>query len=170
MVLGERNTFNGFPLADEASEDGRSRSPRHEKGNPLTLTYSLWVIVLVTLVCAGLGPVAVMYLWIEYGPSSSADVSFAKLANVPRRHLERRVAWQKRCSAAYDARVRASEAFVTAARWEERGPRAGVWLLAASHPASLAYLAAQYPDGPPVDKLRAIAHGVENGEAVVLIS
>jgi hypothetical protein len=114
--------------------------------------------------------ISVMYLWAEYGPSSSSDVSFAKLANVPRRHLERRGAWQRRCSAAYDARDRASEAFIAAARWEERGPRAGVWLLAASHPASLAYLMAQYPDGPPSDQLRAIAGGAEQGQAAVLIS
>jgi len=114
--------------------------------------------------------VSVMYLWHEYGPSSSSDVSFAKLANTPRRHLERRAVWQRRCSAAYEARDRASEAFVAAARWEPTGPRTGVWRLAASHPASLVYLAAQYPDGPPLDKLRAIAHDIEEGQAAVLIS
>lgn len=121
--------------------------------------------VLETLVIVG-----AMYVWVEYGPSSSSDNSFAKLANVPRRHLEKRSRWQKRCSAAYDVRDQASEAFIAAARWEDTGPRSGVWRLVASHPASLAYLAAQYPDGPPLIKLQAIAHGAEDGQAGVLIS
>lgn len=110
----------------------------------------LWFVVLLALpLVSGAGTVAVMYLWREYGPSPSS----AELANVPRRHLERRRAWQARCAVAYEIRDRANEAFIAAAQYRDTGPRSGEWYLAGSHPASIAWLAAQYPDGPPLPML-----------------
>lgn len=114
---------------------------------------SFWTLLSVTLVVSGLGPVVVMYLWREYGPSSSSDMAFSKLANVPRRHLERRREWLDRCSAAYDVRDKANDAFVAAAEYRQTSHRGGVYTLSVRHPASLALLAAQYPDGPPLSKL-----------------
>jgi len=106
------------------------------------------LVVVVAAVC-----LAVMWVLAEYVLPSPSDEAFSRLANVPRRHLESLASWRKRCSAAYEVRDRASEAFIAAAEYQDTGPRSGLYSLSAAHPASIAYLAARYPDGPPLDRL-----------------
>ncbi len=85
----------------------------------------------------------------------------AEIYNVPRRHLESYGSWWKRIHVARDAHSAASSAFYSEA-WKAKtvhknGHGGLVAELPKSHPASVAFLAAKYPDGPPIEDLLAIA-------------
>lgn len=103
----------------------------------------------------------VQHVLLQYVLPARSQEAFAKLANVPRRHLESVKSWERRTVAAYKARDEAQERFIEAAEWRATGPRSGEYILSVRHPASVALLRAKYPDGPPFEKLAELA-GLES--------
>lgn len=123
------------------------------------------VLVIVAGTCAI--AIAVRHALTQYllppSRASGAQVAFAELYRVPRRHLESIRTWEARTLAAAKALHAASDAFVAEAETlgrVERFSHAGLkWTLPSTHPLAIAYVVARYPDGPPPVEIARIAMG-----------
>ena len=95
------------------------------------------------------------YFFMEYIAPKHSDL--AEIYNVKRRHLEGYNAWEKRCVAAAKVCSCVSDAFFEESRKLGTQKFIGTMEITCSlpkgHPVAVAYVAAQYPDGPPYEAL-----------------